>query len=239
MEIIPAVDLRHGKCVRLYQGNYEKETVFSEDPVAMALHWQAEGAGRLHIVDLDGAAEGKLCHKSIIEAIVHKLRIPVQVGGGVRNLETIKQLFNVGVERVILGTAAVEDPALVKEACDEFGERIIISVDAKDGYVRGHGWKKEVGLSIAEVIRRVESLGVRRLIYTDINRDGTLAGPNFDQIAKVKSQAQIPIIIAGGVSSLEHLKKLADLGVEGVILGQALYTGKLRLRKVLNELIQK
>jgi phosphoribosylformimino-5-aminoimidazole carboxamide ribotide isomerase len=233
VEIIPAIDLRNGKCVRLYQGDYSQETVFSEDPLAVALRWQGAGARRLHLVDLDGAAAGEMCNAPVIEGIACRAQIPVQVGGGIRRIETIDHLLNSGVSRAILGTAAIEDPGLVEEACRRFGERIIVSLDVRDGFVRGHGWKEGGRLTVNEVIHEMVQRGVKRFIYTDIAGDGTLSGPNFEEIARVIAQAEVPLIAAGGIASVEHLKRLAALGAEGAIIGRAIYTGDIDLAEVL------
>ena len=236
MEIIPAIDLRGGKCVRLYQGDYSKETVFSDDPVSMAVRWQETGAKRLHLVDLDGAAEGKLCNATVIAEITRTVDTPVQIGGGIRLIETIEHLLDLGVDRMILGTVALENPNLIKKACLKFGEHIIVSIDAKDGCVRGRGWKEAGTLTIDTVVRQMESLGVKRLIYTDISRDGTLTEPNFEQIEKLKSQTSIPIIAAGGIASIEHLKRLAALGIEGAITGRAIYTENIDLKEAFSSI---
>jgi phosphoribosylformimino-5-aminoimidazole carboxamide ribotide isomerase len=233
MEIIPAIDLKGGKCVRLYQGDYSRETVFSQDPVGMALHWQSLGASRLHIVDLDGADKGELCHVSLVAEMVRSVQIPLQLGGGLRHMEVIEQVLGLGVERAIVGTAAIEDLVLVQEACQRFGDRVIVSIDAREGFVATHGWKERTKIAASELMDKMASLGVRRFIYTDIARDGTLTEPNFDVIADLVSKTSLPIIASGGVSSLEHIKKLAGLGVEGAIIGRALYTGDLDLREAL------
>ncbi len=225
MEIIPAIDLRDGKCVRLYQGDYSKETVFSDDPVSVALRWQSEGARRLHIVDLDGAAQGKPVNLETVEDIVAAIDIPIQVGGGIRTIETMEQLFSAGVDRAILSTVAVEKPDLVKEACQRFRGRIIISIDAKDRTVATRGWLQESKEIASELAGRMIELGVMRFIYTDISRDGTLTSPNFEAIADFLSQVRAPVIAAGGISSVHHLTKLAEMGVEGAIVGKAIYTG--------------
>lgn len=229
MEIIPAIDLRDSKCVRLFQGDYEKETVFSDDPVSVALRWQSEGARRLHIVDLDGAAQGKLVNLETIEDIVAAIDLPIQVGGGIRGIETIEQLFATGVERAILGTAAVEKPDLVKEACQRFEDRIIISIDARDRMVATRGWLQKSEVTAGELAGKMIELGVMRFIYTDISRDGTLTSPNFEAIAEFLSQVSAPVIAAGGIASVYHLTKLAELGVEGAIVGKAMYTGDVKL----------
>lgn len=225
--------MKQGKCVRLYQGNYAQETVFSDDPVEVALKWQSLGAPRLHLVDLDGAAKGELGNWDIISQIASVLLIPTQLGGGVRNLNTIEQLLKAGVERVILGTAAVEDPNLVKEACRRFRESIIVSVDTSEGDIVIHGWRQKTGLKATEFIKSMVELEVRRFIYTDISRDGTLTEPNFSAIFELVDTFRLPIIAAGGISSLTHIKILNRLGVEGIIIGKALYTGAINLKQAL------
>jgi phosphoribosylformimino-5-aminoimidazole carboxamide ribotide isomerase len=233
MEIIPAIDLRNGKCVRLYQGDYGKETVFSDDPVSMARRWQSEGAKRLHLVDLDGAARGAPCNLDAIEEIAAAVDIPVQVGGGIRSLETIEQLLKLGAGRVILGTAAVESPDLVEEACRRFDDRIVVGIDARDGWVATRGWLQQSRTTAGDLAVSMVGLGARRFIYTDISRDGTLTGPNFDAVAELLSQVSAPVIAAGGISSVEHLTRLAELGVEGAIVGRAIYTGDINLEEAL------
>ncbi len=229
MEIIPAIDLRRGRCVRLYQGDYRQETVFSGDPVGIAQHWQSLGAKRLHVVDLDGAAKGELCHKSLIEEMVRTVKVPLQLGGGLRRLELVEQVLELGVCRVILGTAAIEDTALISEACRRFSDQVIVSVDARGGYVATHGWRERTDVTTVELVERMAALGVKRLIYTDIARDGTLTVPNFEAISTLVQRISVPIIAAGGISSIEHIKRLNQLGVEGAIVGRALYSGDLDL----------
>jgi phosphoribosylformimino-5-aminoimidazole carboxamide ribotide isomerase len=236
MEIIPALDLRQGKCVRLYQGDYAKETVFSHEPVAIALRWQAQGAKRLHLIDLDGAAEGRLCNEPTIKEILKAVTLQVQIGGGIRQLETIYKLLSLGASRVILGTAAIEDRELVTEACRRFGESIVIAIDAEDGYVKSHGWRQGSTITAEELINRMADLGARRFIYTDISRDGTLTEPNFDAIANLVSETSLPIIASGGISNIAQLKRLAQTGVEGAIVGRALYTGDIDLEEASREI---
>ncbi len=233
LEVIPAIDLKGGKCVRLYQGDYSQETVFSEDPVGIALHWQSLGASKLHLVDLDGAATGELCHLSIISEIAKVVEIPIQVGGGIRRLEIVENLLTIGVKRVILGSTAVENPPLVKEVCHGFGEAIIVGIDARDGYVCTQGWQKTTSVTAAELAQEMAALGVKRFIYTDIARDGTLTQPNFEAIAELTSKTSLPIIAAGGVTSVSHLEKLSQLAVEGAIVGRALYTGDIKLEEAM------
>jgi phosphoribosylformimino-5-aminoimidazole carboxamide ribotide isomerase len=233
MEIIPAIDLRNGKCVRLYQGDYEQETIFSDDPISMAKRWQSEGAKRLHLVDLDGAARGEPCNLDAIEKIAAVVEIPVQVGGGIRTLEMTGQLLNLGVGRVILGTVAIENPEIVAEACTKFNDQIIVGIDARDGWVATRGWLQQSQTPAHELATRMVGLGARRFIYTDISRDGTLTSPNLEAVAELLSQVSVPIIAAGGISSIEHLTKLAELGAEGAIVGRAIYTGDLNLAEAM------
>ena len=234
MEIIPAVDIKDGKCVRLYQGDYSMETVFSDDPVGMAMEWQSLGATRLHIVDLDGANTGEPCNLNIITRINDAVWIPLQVGGGIRKMETIEKLLKVGIDRVILGTAAVENHELVKEACRRFGESIIVGIDAIEGRVAIHGWKNSTEINAIELAMSMAKLGVKRFIYTDINRDGTLTEPNFIATFELVDAIRFPVIASGGISSLIHLKVLNKLGVEGAIIGRALYTGDINFKQALN-----
>jgi len=191
------------------------------------------GAPRLHIVDLDGAARGELCNLGIITQIASAVLVPTQLGGGIRHLETVEQLLKAGIERVILSTAAVEDPKLIEEACRNFSESIIVSIDAREGYVAIHGWRQDTELEAVEFTKSMVQLGVKRFIYTDINRDGTLTEPNFTAIFELVNAIGAPVIAAGGISSLTHLKILKQLGVEGAIIGKALYTGDINLKQAL------
>jgi len=234
MEIIPAIDLKGGRCVRLYQGDYSRETIFSDNPVEVARHWQSLGAQRLHIVDLDGAAKGKPQHSLIIESIAHSVQVPLQLGGGLRSIDAIAQAFDLGVARVIIGTAAIEDQTLVQEACRRFGNLIIVGIDARDGYVATRGWKEGTKVTATELAWRMAHVGVGRFIYTDIARDGTLTEPNFDAIAELVKQVEVPVIAAGGISSIEHLERLSQIEVEGAIVGRALYTGNIDLKRALD-----
>lgn len=238
MEIIPAVDLRHGKCVRLFQGDYAQETVFSDDPVEMALRWQSLGAPRLHIVDLDGAATGEPANLDIVKEIASAMLISTQLGGGIRDLETIEKVLKLGIERVILGTAAVEDRSLVKEACRKFDDAIIVGIDVREGRIATRGWQRQTGLAATEFARIMVRLGVKRFVYTDIERDGTLTEPNFAAIFEMVKTVRVPVIAAGGISSLSHLKLLKELGVEGAIVGKALYTGDIKLKQALDTINQ-
>jgi phosphoribosylformimino-5-aminoimidazole carboxamide ribotide isomerase len=233
MEIIPAVDIKGGKCVRLYQGDYGRETVFAEDPVAMALSWQSQGARRLHVVDLDGAARGEPRNIDVVEAIVKQVDVPVQLGGGARDEAAVAKLLAMGIDRVILGTVAVENPELMKSLCQKYGEAIVVGIDARDGHVATHGWIQGTKIKALEMGLKMAAMGARRIIYTDIKRDGTLTEPDFEAIAEMVKGVNLPIIAAGGISALKHLKKLKELGVEGAILGKALYTGDINLEEAL------
>ena len=200
----------------------------------VALKWQSAGAPRLHIVDLDGAAAGEPRNLDAIRAIASVALVPTQLGGGIRSLETIEQVFMMGIDRVILGTAAVEDPEFVEEVCRRFTDSIIISIDAREGQVSTHGWLKDTSLTSVELANSMARLGVKCFIYTDIVRDGTLTEPNFTAIAEMVNATRLPVIAAGGISSLLHLKMLKQLGVEGAIIGKALYTGDINLKHALD-----
>lgn len=230
MEVIPAIDLKSGRCVRLYQGDYQRETVYSEDPVAMALHWQDQGAPRLHLVDLDGAAGGQPSNLEVLSQIITGLSIPVQVGGGIRDEETAQVLLAVGADRVVLGTAAVEQPSLVEALCSSHGaDRIVVAIDARNERVAIKGWKEQSAVSALELARRMASLRVTRLLYTDISRDGTLTQPNVAANAALVRETGMAVLASGGVTAVEHLRLLAGAGVEGAILGRALYDGVITL----------
>jgi phosphoribosylformimino-5-aminoimidazole carboxamide ribotide isomerase len=233
MEIIPAIDLKGGKCVRLYQGDYSKETVFSVDPVATALKWQEQGASWLHLVDLDGAAAGEVRNTQAIEDIVKNTSLHVELGGGIRRADVVEQLIKLGVKRVILGTVAVEQIELTRRIIKKFGEAIVVGIDARDSYVTTHGWMKISTMTVLELSQAMAAIGASRIIYTDVKRDGTLTEPNYDTTAELVRTLKIPVVASGGVSSIEHIRKLAALGAEGVIIGKALYTGDIDLKEAL------
>ena len=234
MEVIPAIDLRAGRCVRLYQGDYDRETVFSDDPVEVASRWASLGARRLHVVDLDGAREGESANLEVVRAIASAVSAPVQVGGGIRSAEAAQTALDAGAQRVIVGTAAVRDPDLAPGLCATMGaERVVVSVDARDGYVAVHGWTEGSDTRASALVRRMEGRGVRRFMYTDIARDGTLEGPNFAAIERLLGETGARLIAAGGVSSVADLLRLRDTGVEGAIVGRAIYTGDVDLGEAL------
>jgi phosphoribosylformimino-5-aminoimidazole carboxamide ribotide isomerase len=229
MEIIPAVDIRGGKCVRLYQGDYNQQTVFNDNPVTVALTWYSQGAKWLHIVDLDGAAAGEPQNMEVVEEIIKESGLLIELGGGIRQKEVAEKLLFKGVSRIILGTAAIENRELVKKLCQQFGEAIAVSLDARDGKIAIHGWRENTVFEVIQLSREMIDAGVRHLIYTDIKKDGTLTEPNFDMINILLAETNIPVIVAGGIAKLEHLRRLKELGVEGAIVGKALYTGDIDL----------
>ena len=229
---IPAVDIRGGRCVRLVQGDFSRETRYADDPAEMARHWESEGATRLHVVDLDGARDGIRANADAIARLIASVSIPVQVGGGVRSLASAKELLDQGADRVVVGTRAAEDPEAMLAWTDALGaEQLVIGVDARDGKLATHGWMNPTDLGAVRFCERLAGMGVRRVIYTDVSRDGLLAGPNVEmtrELARV-----IRVIGSGGVSSVEHLKALSVAGAEGAIVGTALYEGRLSLKEAL------
>ncbi len=238
MEVIPAIDIRGGKCVRLEQGDYSRETVFGDDPAAMALRWQEAGAPRIHVVDLDGAREGRPLNEAVARSILSAVSVPVQLGGGIRDLAVVERYLSMGIGRVVIGTAAVKDPEMVVEAVSAYRERIVVGVDAMDGIVATEGWLETSGVPAAELVRGLSEAGVRRIVYTDIARDGMLSGPNVGALAALLEEvagfpSPVAVIASGGVSSPEHVRRLASIGAEGAIVGRALYTGALDLREAL------
>ncbi len=232
MDVIPAIDLLEGRCVRLYQGDYQQSQVYNENPVEVARQWADEGATRLHLVDLDGAKEGKPVNLNTIEAIVRAIAIPVQVGGGLRDRNSMAQLINLGVDRAIVGTVAVENPSLVQQLCQEFPGKIAVGIDARNGKVATRGWLETSEVLATDLAKQMAELGVAAIIYTDIHRDGTLQGPNREALRELANHIHIPVIASGGVSSLSDvlgLLALEPIGVTGVIIGKALYTGDVSL----------
>lgn len=234
MQIIPAIDLKEGKCVRLVQGDLDAATVYADDPVEAARRWERCGAQRLHVVDLQGAVQGAPAHAAAIGRIVDAVRIPVQVGGGIRDLETMARYFDRGVSRVIIGTEALRNPALVDEACRCFSGRVAVGIDARGGRVAIQGWTETTAISAVELARRFEQSGVCAIIFTDIGRDGMQTGPNIAETRALAEAVRIPVIASGGVGGLEDIRRLLPLeplGVEAVIVGRALYSGALRFEE--------
>ncbi len=237
MLVIPAIDLKEGKCVRLEQGLMDKDTVFNDDPAAQALEWQRQGAEYLHIVDLDGAFAGEPKNRSAIESILKAITIPAQLGGGIRDLETIEAYLGLGLARVIIGTAAQRNPELVREACARFPGRIVVGIDAKNGMVAVQGWAEVTDITAVELARKFEDCGVSAIIYTDISRDGMMQGPNLEATRILAESVAIPVIASGGVSSLKDIENLVAIeqsGVTGVITGKAVYTGALYLSEAIS-----
>jgi phosphoribosylformimino-5-aminoimidazole carboxamide ribotide isomerase len=236
MDVIPAIDLLGGQCVRLHQGDYDQVTRFSDDPVAQALEWQRQGARRLHLVDLDGARSGEPVNDAVVRAITAALTIPVQLGGGVRSFARAEDLLACGLDRVILGTVAIENPDLVRQLAARHPGRIVVGIDARDGKVATRGWLRESTVEATALAASFEGSGVAAIISTDIATDGTLAGPNLEALRAIAAASSIPVIASGGVGCLADLLALlalAPLGVEGVIVGRALYDGSVDLREAL------
>jgi len=231
-EIIPAIDIRGGKCVRLLQGDYARETVFGEDPVEMARRWEGEGASRLHVVDLDAARSGEPVNLEIVRRIAAALSIPVQMGGGVRHRDAVVRVLDAGVQRAIVGTTSAADPDIARALFGEFGDRLILGLDARDGKVAVSGWEQTTSWDAVDLAREMAAAGARRLIYTDISTDGMGTGPSLESTRRLAEALEIPVIASGGVGAPEHVLAVAELetsGVEGVIVGKALYTNAVRL----------
>ena len=236
MIIYPAIDIRGGRCVRLTEGRFDAETVFADDPAEMALKWAGMGAEFLHLVDLDGALAGEGKNVPVIERILQSVNIPVQLGGGIRNLETIEKLLALGVTRLILGSAAVKNPQLVEEACKKYPGHIAVGIDAKNGEVAIEGWGKGSGVAATELAKKMAAYGVETIIYTDISRDGMLSGVNVEATAALARACGVPIIASGGVASLEDIRRVKAVeadGVQGCIIGKAIYTGAVDLKEAL------
>ncbi len=232
MIIIPAIDLKDGRCVRLKQGRMSDETIFSNAPEDMAVKWFEQGAKRLHLVDLDGAFQGKPVNKTAIEKIIRAVPVPIQLGGGIRDMDTIKAYFDLGLHYLILGTVAHKDPKLVEEACDKFPGQILLGIDAKDDRVALEGWTEEIVLTPVELAKRFEGVSMTAVIYTDIHRDGMKTGPNVDATRALATAIQIPVIASGGISTISdvfEVSTLSENGVMGMITGRALYDGSLDL----------
>ncbi len=239
MKIFPAIDIKDKKCVRLIKGDFNNKTEYGMSPIDQARKYKDHGFKNLHIVDLDGALTGEIVNLDIIEEIVSKFYLKIEIGGGIRTFESIKKYINVGVEKVILGSAAIKDKNFLKEACSKFQNKIALGLDAKDGYLSLSGWKENSNQLTLDFLKEVNDYGVSRLIYTDINRDGTKASPNFEETAKLAGISNCPVIISGGVSSIEDIKKAKDLNnknIEGIIVGKAIYDGDIQLDELAKEI---
>ena len=236
MKIFPAIDIKDKKCVRLVKGEFDNKTEYDLSPVEQAKKYQDHGFKNLHIVDLDGALTGQTINLDIIQDIISRFDLKVEVGGGIRNFENIKKYVDIGAEKVILGSAAIKDKDFLKEACKKFPNKIALGLDAKDGYLSVSGWKENSNQSTLEYLGDVNNYGVSRLIYTDINKDGMKQSPNFEETSKVAEKSNCPVIISGGVSSLEDIKKAKTLkNIEGIIVGKAIYDGDIELDELVKE----
>ena len=236
MKIFPAIDIKDKKCVRLVKGEFDNKTEYDLSPVEQAKKYQDHGFKNLHIVDLDGALTGQIINLDIIQDIISRFDLKVEVGGGIRNFENIKKYVDIGAEKVILGSAAIKDKDFLKEACKKFPNKIALGLDAKDGYLSVSGWKENSNQSTLEYLSDVNDYGVSRLIYTDINKDGMKQSPNFEETSKVAEKSNCPVIISGGVSSLEDIKKAKTLkNIEGIIVGKAIYDGDIELDELVKE----
>jgi phosphoribosylformimino-5-aminoimidazole carboxamide ribotide isomerase len=239
MKIFPAIDIKDRKCVRLIKGDFDNKTEYDMSPVDQAGKYKDHGFRNLHIVDLDGALTGETVNIDIIEEIVGKFDLKIEIGGGVRNFESIQKYTDAGVEKVILGSAAIKDKEFLKEACQKFTDKIALGLDAKDGYLSVSGWKENSNLKTLEFLKDVNDYGASRLIYTDINRDGMKLSPNFDETVNVANTSNCPVIISGGVSSIDDIKKAKEIGnqnIEGIIVGKAIYDGDIKLDELAKEI---
>lgn len=232
MTIIPAIDIKGGRCVRLFQGRFDRETVYGDDPAAMAGRWAEEGARRLHVVDLDGALDGRPSNEAAITAILRSVDLPIQIGGGLREMSTIESYLDAGADRVVLGTRAVLDAEFLREVCGYFPGKIVVAIDAREGWVAVKGWLEATDRSALDLAREASEAGAAALLYTDIARDGTQQGPNLDALDAVARATPTPVLASGGISTADHIRALARIkGIEGAIVGQALYRGTLTLRE--------
>ncbi len=234
MIIFPAIDIRNEKCVRLTQGDYSKMTVYGVDPVEVALKWQSKGAEYLHIVDLDGAKDGKRVNGDVIEKIVKSTEIPIQVGGGIRDTKAVEELLSNGVSRVIIGTGAIKDLKWLSELVRVYGEKICVSIDAKNGFVATDGWEQISEINAVDFAVNLENIGVRTIVYTDIQKDGMLKGPNFKMYEELMKKVNLDIIASGGITTIEDVETLKRMGVYGAIIGKALYDEKIKLEEAIS-----
>ena len=238
MKIFPAIDIKDKKCVRLVQGDFDNKTEYKISPIEQAKKYKEYGFKNLHVVDLDGALTGETINLDIIQEMVHNFDIKIEVGGGVRSIDSIKKYADAGVEKVILGSAAIKNKNFLKEACEKFPNKIALGLDAKDGYLSVSGWKENSNQLTLDYLKEINDYGVSRLIYTDINRDGTKLSPNFEETSKVADISNCPVIISGGVSSIDDVKKAKSLNknIEGIIVGKAIYDGDIKLEELAGEI---
>lgn len=233
MEVIPAIDIIEGKCVRLTRGEFDKKVVYSDDPIDIAIQWESKGADRIHIVDLDGAKLGRPMNGDIIKKIIQKVSIPVEIGGGIRSIEVIQEYIRSGAKKVILGSIIFEDEALIKDVISRYQDNIIVSLDVRKGKVFIHGWEKETQINYIDAGKRLKEIGIKEFIYTNIDRDGTLGSPDIEGLKRFISLVNTPTIASGGISSMEDIKKIKEVGASGVIIGKALYEGRIKLEEAI------
>ena len=232
MIIFPAIDIKDGVCVRLIKGDYRQITSYENTPIDQATKYFQNGFNNIHIIDLDGALHGRPVNSILIREIIQKVKSRIQIGGGIRTIDDISRWVELGIDKVVMGTAAVENTELLKTACNKFKNKIAVSLDVKNGFIALSGWKKQTNISAVDFIKKIENFGVSRIIYTDINKDGTKKGPNIKDTVELSSKAKIPLVISGGVSSLEDIKKIKSLSnsnIEGVIIGKAIYDGDIKI----------
>ena len=237
MIIFPAIDIKNNQCVRLIKGDFDKITSYKDEPIQQAKKYIENGFTNIHIVDLDGALEGKTINSSTIKKIINKYKIKIQLGGGIRSMKDIESWVNTGVDKVIMGTAAVENINLLKNACQKFKNKIAVSLDVKNSFIALSGWKKQTNISAIDYLKKIENFGVSRIIYTDINKDGTKTGPNIEDTIKLAKEIKIPFVVSGGIASLEDIKKiklLKNSNIEGVIVGKSIYDGDIKIKELAN-----
>ena len=232
MIIFPAIDIKDGKCVRLIKGNFDNVTYYKDSPVTQAIKYSQNGFNDVHIVDLDGALQGRPVNSIIVKDIIKKVKLRIQIGGGIRTIDDINSWIKLGVDKVVMGTAAVENMDLLKTACDKFKNKIVVALDVKDGLIALSGWKKQTNISAVDFIKKIQNFGISRIIYTDINKDGTKKGPNIKDTVELSSKVKIPLVISGGISSIEDIKKIKSLNssnIEGVIVGKSIFDGDIKI----------
>ena len=232
MIIFPAIDIKDGKCVRLIRGDFDKITFYENSPIDQAKKYSQNGFNHIHIVDLDGALQGKQANSNIVKEIIKKIKLKIQIGGGIRTIDDINSWIKTGVDKIVMGTAAIEDIALLETACNKFKNKIAVAIDVKDGLIVLSGWKKQTNISAIDYIRKIKNFGVSRIVYTDINKDGTKKGPNIKDTVELSGKVKIPLVISGGVSSIEDIKKIKSLNnsnIEGVIVGKSIYDGDIKI----------
>ena len=239
MIIFPAIDIKDGACVRLIKGDYRQITTYENTPIDQATKYFKNGFNNIHIVDIDGALHGRPVNSILIKEIIKKVKVKIQIGGGIRTIDDISRWVEMGIDKVIMGTAAVENTELLKTACNKFENKIAVSLDVKNGLIALSGWKKQTNISAADFIKKIENFGVSRIIYTDINKDGTKKGPNIKDTVELSSKVKIPFVISGGISSIEDIKKIKSLNnqnIEGVIVGKSIYDGDIKINELAKQI---